>query len=385
MAGQTPRFALNFFGGDNPGSIDDDDGKYTGEDRLSIDRILSALEKHNHHLSASMDAPDDMPTAVLDLTVEGALDGGTTYYYCVSFVNADGLETVSGPEVSVATPDLLEEPDAPSGETAASTGTLSTGLYYYALSSLRGDEESGLSDIDAVTVLDGENTVILTLPVLGDATSFQIWRQKDTDPGWTRVGISSTPTFTDTGAVPAGTYGNPANVPPTSSTDTSQYTVRITLTGDDLTRVQTATAWRLYRTESSGLYTAASLVHEVIEHVDDTDPDSALMSTWLDDGDATLTGSPKVFSTELVVPPFTIDTQDPLPAATAYPDGYPMLDGSGVLYIARAGVWGASSGSRGVALYTGIGNPTGTEPTGSQAGDVYIDKNNGDVYVLDGP
>jgi hypothetical protein len=382
VAGNTPRFALNFFGGDTPGSFDEDNEKFTGEDRLTIDRLLAALENHNHRVSASLDEPDGEPQ--LSLGTDGALDSGTTYYYVISFVNSDGLETITGPEVSVDTPDLLVEPEAPQGETAIASGTLSPGQYYYALSALRGAEESPLGDPAAVTVVSGENLVTLTLPDLGEATSLQVWRMKDTDPGWTRIAISTTDTAVDDGSVPPALYGDPANIPPTSSTGIARYSVTISLVEPDITSLATVSGWRIYRSTVSGVYGSASLVHEVIERTDDLDVTSPLVSTWLDDGDAPLTGSPKLFSNELMVPAYTFEANDPLPAAAGYPQNYPMLDGSGVLNIQRAGSWTPVSGARGVALFTGSGNPTGNEPPGAVSGDVFIDITTGDVYLLDG-
>ena len=303
MGGQTPRFALNFFGGDVAGSLSDDNDKYTGEDRLSLDRVLAALEAHNHHLTAAMDVPDTDVDLSLPTGASGTLNAGVTYYYCVSFVDAAGLETTTGPETSIATPDVLLTPEAPSGETSTQTGsTLLAGLYYYGLTGLREAEESSLGALGAVTVLTGENTTTLTLPDLGTATSYQIWRMKDTDPGWTRIATSTSGTYLDTGAVPAGHYGDPTNIPPTSGTGVASYAIDVALAGDDITSLDTATSWRIYRSETSGVYSSASLVHEVIERTSDTDPTAPLMTHWLDDGDAQLTGSPKQFATALLVP-----------------------------------------------------------------------------------
>lgn len=390
MAGQTPSFGLNFFGGDTPGDLDDDAGKFTGDDRLTIDRLFSTVRGHNHHLASALTPPDITPlVALADSSVEGTLEGGTTYYYVVSFVNGDGLETVTGPEGSVTTPELLEIPDAPAGETSAVPGNiLLPGLYFYALTALRGEEESAQGEPDAITVLNTDNTVTLTLPDLGDADEYQIWRMGDDDPGWTRIGTSSTGTFIDDGSVEAAEAGDPDNTPPNITTGAGTYAITITLDGDDATQVQDATAWRIYRSEVSGVYTAASLVHEVVEHESDTDATTPLRITWIDDGDALLTGSPKLFSTEMVISPYTVDAvigAGPLPDATPYPDNYPITDAAGVLYLARSGAWVAVSGaSRGVALYTGTGNPTGVEPAGAVNGDVFIDTATGDIYVIDG-
>ncbi len=335
MAGTTPRFGLNFFGGDTPGTLDEDAAKYTSEDRLTIDAVLAALESHNHRVISQIDDPDDIPQ--LDLGASGTLEGGTTYYYVVSFVNDDGLETVSGPEASISTPDVLPDPDAPQGETSEAGGALEPGMYYYALSGLRGVEESALSEPATVTVVDAEDTVILTLPDLGDATSYQVWRQGEEDPGYTRLGTSSTGVFTDDGSVLPGLFGDPANDVPLTPTGADNYSVTITLTGADLDTLATSNGWRIYRATESGNYSASSLVHEVIERTSDTDPTAPLVTFWLDDGDAPLTGSPSQRSSALDIPPFTFEYNATLPLATGYPENYPMLDSTGGLFVVGAG------------------------------------------------
>jgi hypothetical protein len=326
-----------------------------------------------------------VPTATLDSSGSGTLEAGGTYYYVVSFIDAAGLETVSGPEVSIDMPDLLETPDLPQGETGTVTGNqLTPGQYYYALSGLRDGEESALSDPSAITLLSDENTVTLTLPTLGDATSFQIWRMKDTDPGYTRIGTSSTGSFVDDGSVPAGVYGDPANFTPTGVGGADTYSIVIDLGPDDATAVQNTSGWRLYRSDTSGVYSAASLVHEVIEREDDLDPTSDRLTEWTDTGDAFLLGSPKQIANTMDIAAFVIDENDALPDASAYPDGYPMLDASFALYVARSGGWIEITGGaaqRGVALFTGTTDPT-TMPSGAVSGDVYINTTSGDIFVL---
>lgn len=370
MAGQTPRFGFNFFGGDTAGNFSDDDDKFTGEDRLGLDRILTAFEGHTHRVTEELVPPAE------DLDLEhgsgGALDAGVTYFYVISFVNDDGLETAAGPESSHSLPDVLPIPGEAQAETGDTSGTLHAGTYYYALSGLRGDEESPLSDPVAVTVLADETMVTLTLPELGDATSFQVWRMSDSTSGYTRIGTSSGATFVDDGSVPDGIYGDPANIPPTSNTGIDAYNITITLTGDDLINVTKASSWRIYRSEVSGAYSAASLVHEVVEHINDLDPSTALMTSWEDDGDAQLTGSPKLISQEVHVAPFTFDSGTPLPDASGYPENYPIVESStGILNLNRASVWTPISGSPGPTGATGpsgVAGPSGAPGSGGGGG-----------------
>lgn len=346
MAATTPRFGFNWFDSQTDGDITDDALKFTGEDRLTLDSILAALEKHDHHRVEIIGQPNSIPTATYD--IGGELESGTEYFYVVSFVTADGLETISGPETSVTTPDVLAIPIAPSAVTSDATGTLTEGIYYYAVTGLRDAEESGLSDFTVITVLDDENTVTITLPPLGDAQRFQIWRQKETEETWTRIGITDAATFTDDGSVPPAQYGDPDNVPPDESDDEGQYLTSVTLTGDDLSDIQdpNIVAWRLYRTTDSGNYSAASLVHEVVERTVETDPTSPLLSYWIDDGDEPLTGSPKRVTNQLAITPYTFEKADTLPASSSYPSNYPLVSGD-TLYYNKNGTWTALSGGGG--------------------------------------
>jgi len=56
-------------------------------------------------------------------------------------------------------------------------------------------------------------------------------------------------------------------------------------------------AWRIYRTTTPGEYESNSLVHEVVETVDEEA--SALRFEWIDDGDQLLMGTPKVVSSTI--------------------------------------------------------------------------------------
>ncbi len=390
MAGQTPRFGFNYFGGETSGTLDDDNDKFTLEDRLLLDRLLAALEAHDHHGTPALHVPSVAPVATL-IPGGGELEAGSTYYYVVSFVDSNGLETISGPETSCDTPELLEVPDVPQGDTTTG-GFLQPGSYTYALSALRDTEETPLGNPSAITILDGgptgEYTVTFTLPDLGDADALQLWRMKDTDGSYTRIVTSSSGTAVDDGSVPAGLYGDPANFVPLVTTGIDNYAISVALAGDDVTDLQSTQGWRLYRSTESGIYGSNSLVHEVVEHTTDTDPDSDLIDTWIDDGDDPLVGSPRTsIASALRVPALTFASQNPLPDPAGYPDYAPIVDGSGNLFLKVAGAWkpvDTPAITRGVATYTGHGAPT-TEPVGSLAGDLYIDVDSGDVYTLAGP
>src|SRR5215212_4806458 len=126
--GLTPYYGLNYFGGSTPGNITDDGAKFTGRDRLAIDRMLRALAVGARHLPST--AGSGVPEApTLTLGIDGGLPGGLTLTYCLTFVDADGLESLPSDEVTITTPDILTAPDDPG--VAETTGALPVGLYFY--------------------------------------------------------------------------------------------------------------------------------------------------------------------------------------------------------------------------------------------------------------
>jgi hypothetical protein len=362
MAGRTPNFGLSTFGGDTPGSIADDGGKYTLTDRLLIDKILQALAQNDGHVhAASADVPTDAPDPSL-LTDAGTLPAGEEFFYEVTFVTLDGLETVPGDEVSQSTPDILPEPATPSAVTGTTGGNhLPAGIWYYAITGIRGAEESILSPAFSTTVLSGENTATLTLPALGDADSYRVWRMGLNESGYTKLGTSATGTFVDDGSIPSNPCPtDPSNQPPQVNAGINRYAVQLDLSTADAALITAGgfRSWRIYRTDVSGQYTSVSLVHEVVETVDELDPDSGLVTTWIDDGDDLLTGTPPTTSEVLNLVPFSFEVFATDPATTGYPEGYPILVGSGgakVMKVLIDGTW------------TAVGSGGGGGPTPVQA------------------
>lgn len=349
MASTTPRFGLNYFGGDIPGSLTDDGQKYTLADRLLIDKLLAAVEAHNHHLQPADTAePSTAPTLTLHSDAGGTLEAGHTYYYEVTFVDDAGLETPAGDEVSISTPDLLDSPGAPSGESATG-GSLPSGMFYYALTAIRGTEESTLGSSFSLTLLAGEGTSNLTLPALGDADSLRVWRMGLNESYYTKIGTSSSGTFVDDGSVAADPCAcDPDNQPPAANAGASIYSVTVALSTPDATIITAGgqRAWRIYRSETSGNYLASSLVHEVVETVDELDPTSGLVTSWIDAGDDLLPGTPPHSNQRMVFTPYSFEVVTIFPTATDYPEGYPLIK-SGLLYMQIGGTWTAVGGGGG--------------------------------------
>lgn len=288
----TSRFGLSRVGGDAGGSLTADGFKYTDRDRQVIDRVLSAFETHDHSGGDQLADPTEAPALALD-TAQGALAGGRTFYYRVSFVDQYGLESAASPEVAVATPSQVEAPGRP---ILASTtgGTLTPGLYTYALTSEAGSYETQLGPHAVLQLLNDRTAITLTLPALpAGADSFGVWRQGPEDNGFTKIGSTSASTILDDGSVPADPCAcDPDNLPPQENRTSS--TNAIVVTAPDAALI-TASAdspirrWRIYRATSSGGYGNNSLVAEVTDRDDTTD---ILATTFIDRGEPLLQGGP---------------------------------------------------------------------------------------------
>lgn len=340
MSTRTPRFGLNAFGGPASGSLSDDGMKFTYGDRMLLDRLLSALERNDLHFTPGAVVPDPVGLPTATVQTGGVLPAGRTFNYVVSFVGTDGLETLIGDEVTISTPAILAPPDAPQLESAAG-GVLAPGLYYYALTGIRGPEETTLSGIATGTLVAGEGSMILTLPALGDADELQVWRRGFSEGGFTRIGTTTTTTFTDDGSVPADDCAcDPSKQPPRSNRGVNQYSVQITLSAEDAAVVTGGgvQAWRLYRTEQAGVYSSTSLVHEAVETTDEMNPDSPLVTSWTDDGDPLLGGQPVEVSQRMHLQPYAVQRDVALPDPTGWPDGFPLVV-DGALYVLLDGTW----------------------------------------------
>lgn len=326
---QTARFKFNKFGGADAGSLSDDGQKFSSGDRDLLDRLLSQVEQHTHKLKPLPGAPAGGLVATL-ATGGGTLAAGLDYFYRFSVVDLDGSESPASPEVKVSTPDLLSAPGTPNPWTDETLvgGSLPAGGYYYALTALRGAEESPLGAMAVTTVGADAPHVTLDLPDYGAADSFRIWRMGLNDAGWTRIGLTATgnDTFVDMGAVPADPCAcDPGNTPPVFNQGVSSYRVELSLPqAVDLTG---KLGWRIYRTTVAGSYATASLVRQVVETQDQWDETSPIVRVFSDTGDELRTGRPSDFNQNMIFQAFTFDSGTELPAPGAYPAGYPFLLG----------------------------------------------------------
>lgn len=121
MAKYTSRYGFSYFGGNTPGDISDDGGKFTLTDPQLVDRLLQAFEQHTHTGGARLIDPADAPVASLQEAQVG-LPAGRTYYYVITLLDRYGLETAPSDEISVVTTQPVQPCDAPVLE--AGVGTL---------------------------------------------------------------------------------------------------------------------------------------------------------------------------------------------------------------------------------------------------------------------
>jgi hypothetical protein len=348
----TPYYGFSFFGGNTPGALTDDGAKFTGADRILLDRMLNALATSNRHQRDYQSVNDPAtPTAVVD--DDGGLPAGATYYYVVTYVDADGLESLPSAQVMVTTPVAIPPPDSPTltdedGDGVPLGGALEPGLYFYALTALAGDEESIMGPQVSITLIDEGSSVEITLPdPPGVGLDAQIWRMAAADVGWTRIGTTTftgAATFVDDGSVPANLNSDdPSQAPPATNTGQDIYSVTVTLNATDqaLATDRDITAWRLYRTETSGAWPAASLVQHVVDTTDPSgqnDPAFGLVIEFTDDGDILLDGLPPTTSQAMTLAPYVFDHVDVLPDAADYPEFYPLVFDNRI-YTNVAGVW----------------------------------------------
>lgn len=321
-----------------------------------IDRLFAHFEEHRHD-GGGLDGladPSDAPTAVVNPT-GGTLANGVDLYYRVSFVDANGLETVASDELEVVMPPIpvVSQEPVPTAATLAGS-TLPDNTYFYALTANAPAGETALGPQAIITVVPGQNHVDLALPTLPDgADSYNVWRMGTGEEGWTEVGAQvATATFADTGFASADCPCDPASQPPTDNFGTATNSVTITtpdtaIVGADPSAVQ---AWRIYRTDTSGVYGDSSLLAQVATTTGETS--GPLVTTYIDTGGDLLPGTPNNTSTALhpsrpIVLPAGTELPDDV---TGYAPNTPFVlttGGTRALYVLVGTDWQLVAGGSG--------------------------------------
>jgi hypothetical protein len=288
---ETPNFGLTRVGEGE--SLSKNSYTALDGDRLTLDDLISALAQHNHSGTARLGNPATGPTLTAEDT-GGQLPGGVTYYYSYSYLDTWGLESAVSPEVEVTTADFIEVPGPASLIPVTTGGTLPVGTYAYVYTIYVADgSETTPSDITSATFVSGTtNMVTLVFPELpAGSTGVKIYRSRPGQSEYYLIGTSAAGAdFDDTDLVEDYAY-----IPPAFNSTNAVNQVIVTLPGEVVP--DGVAAWRIYRTTTPGEYESNSLVHEVVETVDEEA--SALRFEWIDDGDQLLMGTPKVISSTI--------------------------------------------------------------------------------------
>jgi hypothetical protein len=293
----TPRFGLDYFGIGTSGSFASNGGKFTGRDRLLIDRVLANLETHDHSGGTQLASPTFTPGLSLSST-GGLLPAGRTFYYRVSLIDHFGLETAASAEVSEITQGGIAPPGTPVLELATPPGAseLSNGLYYYVFTLFKNNNETQQSPPAVMTITNSSlKAVGVSAPPSGfaGADQVEVWRLGPTEAAYTRLGKFSLPLadlnnfFIDDGSIPASPNAtNPTYLPPLDNRTNASNAITISIpafsAGDGVV------AWRIYRTSTQGIYGPSSLVAEVTTEVSP----GVLVNSYQDLGADLSTGQP---------------------------------------------------------------------------------------------
>ena len=251
-----------------PGDQFSENGYAFFDDNLvRIDALLALGRDHEHTgASASIASPDTAPSLVY-ATDQGSLPAATTVRYRYTYVDQFGNETAASPEATVTTDSPIGSPDAVALSFQDTGGTLTGGLYRYALTSYvtanTAETRLGIRSDISVNFNTTTNQVTMQLPSLPTgATGFNVYRRA---PGETvynylasiDMDVATPPTeYIDTGAVSP----NCDRQPPNANNTNSQNNVDISLPGATPT-VPANVTWKVYRSFQAGVWTASDLKH----------------------------------------------------------------------------------------------------------------------------
>lgn len=297
--GDTNYFGFTKFGAE--GRISDGNYKFSLRDRETMDSLLWTLYAHDHRATSTSEGitgPTNLNLAQTD--TGGTLPPGVTFYYKVSFLDATGNETAAGYAANITTPSALRPPALPALSVASTGGALETGLYRYALSYYQtGIGETRATNYGTINVATGTSTNEITLTLEtppNDADGWKVYRKGPLDNDFyylATVAATATPptSWDDDGSVLADC----TKYRPTANTTNSANKVTVTLHDDDLPLDSRVTSWRVYRTSTAGIFGGSSLLQTVVETT--TEGGTDLVTSYVDTGSGTVTGSPLAATT----------------------------------------------------------------------------------------
>lgn len=255
-------------------------------DRVVLAKLLNAAFNRSFTGEPALGDPTDGPTLALNAT-GGNLPAGTTLYYKVAFVDVYGLESAASPEASITTDAPIAAPTAPALAVLTDSGTIGTGTFSYVITVLDTvGGETTVSPLASVQIASGTtNRIQLSLPELpAGGGSINIYRARPGQTAFYHLANTTGSTYIDTGSAEDQTV-----TAPSVNTTNGQTTVTVTIPGAFIP--EGCASWRIYRATTSGGYTSASLVHQVVEPATDSSPTP--VTQWTDAGDALLTGYPR--------------------------------------------------------------------------------------------
>lgn len=259
-------------------------------DRVALDDLLFALSNHTHDASPRLDSPTSAAT-LSAFDSAGSLPGNVTFYYAYALLDRWGLETRPSPEVSVTTPEGGSRPAAPLLDHIPTGGNLNAGRYGYVITYLDPAKggETDASEVAFITIstdaCSGECKIQLEFEAPPPGfPCVNIYRMR---PGQTRLyflaRVEDASVFVDDGF----TTEDQTIVAPRFNTTGTTSSIEVTVPA----LPEGASGWRLYRTNTPGLYSDSSLVATVV--TTEEEAGGPIVTTYIDDGSSLTSGRPR--------------------------------------------------------------------------------------------
>jgi hypothetical protein len=361
-------------------SILSDDGSFIGADRDTIDRFLEIGAKTHRHTGLSgLSNPGLELEDVTAIPSGGTIAGDTVFTFGYSLLDAEGGETLLSPTSTLTTPPALEQPlYAPYASIDYTAGALLADTYYYELTFI--DAEGGETPPGAWVSVEREPgfanaRVLLSNISTGVAAASAVgWRLYRAVGGGTFDYLASggvaNDTFTDDGTLSPQCDIHP---PPDEVNTTNQINqLRVKLPSASM--IDGATSFRLYGTNTGaflgdvllGAYPASSAGQTVYFHSFAPDPGAP------PDRNHSIGGASKIDpDTELL----DWHWKRPVAASASLPSGTKgdvrlVFAASALYYLPEDGTgppdWDLLTGSGGVSVGGGGGGSGGAMPVRSE-------------------
>jgi len=296
----TQYFGFERFGPE--GRISDNNYKFSGRDKDTLDSILWTLVQHDHRdtsVESTMAGPGDRPDLTSSST-GGTIPAGQTMYYKVSYVDSFGNETESSIASTSSTESPLPSPPVMGVSYVTTGGALDPGVYRYALAYYQsGIGTTKATNITSINVPVGTSTNVITITLDSlptGATGWQIYRKGPGDSDYFYLDAATTgPDYDDDGLDLALDCTKSR---PLQNTSNSTNKIVVDLAPATLPLDERIVEWRIYRTNTVGFFGPTSLLATVVDTV--TQAGTDLVTTYVDTGAITFAGSPL---TQTVVPP----------------------------------------------------------------------------------